>query len=64
MKHVIHKLKIDEISAVDKPVQEHARALIAAFEAAKADGRGALAFEGRMVDEPVVARARALIERA
>jgi citrate lyase beta subunit len=43
---------------------EHARALIAAFEAAKADGRGAFAFEGRMVDEPVVARARALIERA
>ena len=43
---------------------EHARALIAAFEAAKADGRGAFAFEGRMVDEPVVQRARALIERA
>jgi citrate lyase subunit beta/citryl-CoA lyase len=41
---------------------EHARALIAAFEAAKAEGRGAFAFEGRMVDEPVVQRARALLE--
>src|SRR6202023_3622451 len=35
---------------------EHARALVAAFEAAKASGRGAFAFEGRMVDEPVVER--------
>jgi citrate lyase subunit beta/citryl-CoA lyase len=41
---------------------DRARALIAAFEAAKASGRGAFAFEGRMVDEPVVQRARALIE--
>jgi citrate lyase subunit beta/citryl-CoA lyase len=40
---------------------EHARALIAAFDAAKASGRGAFAFEGRMVDEPVVERARALL---
>jgi citrate lyase subunit beta/citryl-CoA lyase len=43
---------------------DRARALIAGFEAAKASGRGAFAFEGRMVDEPVVARARALIEKA
>jgi citrate lyase subunit beta/citryl-CoA lyase len=43
---------------------EHARALVAAFETAKAEGRGAFAFEGRMVDEPVVARARALLDRA
>ena len=43
---------------------ERARALIAAFEAAKAEGRGAFAFEGRMVDEPVVQRARALLDRA
>jgi citrate lyase subunit beta / citryl-CoA lyase len=43
---------------------EHARALLAAFEAAQAAGRGAFEFEGRMVDEPVVQRARALIEKA
>jgi citrate lyase subunit beta / citryl-CoA lyase len=43
---------------------EHARALLAAFEAAQAAGQGAFEFEGRMVDEPVVQRARALIEKA
>jgi citrate lyase subunit beta/citryl-CoA lyase len=43
---------------------DHARALVAASDAAQAAGLGAFAFEGRMVDEPVVRRARALIERA
>jgi citrate lyase subunit beta / citryl-CoA lyase len=43
---------------------DHARALVAAYEAAKAVGRGAFAFEGRMVDEPVVRRARALLDEA
>jgi citrate lyase subunit beta / citryl-CoA lyase len=43
---------------------DHARALIAAAEKAKAEGLGAFQFEGRMVDEPVVKRARALIEKA
>jgi citrate lyase subunit beta/citryl-CoA lyase len=41
-----------------------ARATVAAFDAATAAGRGAFAFEGKMVDEPVVARARALIAAA
>jgi citrate lyase subunit beta / citryl-CoA lyase len=42
----------------------HARALIAAADKAQAEGLGAFQFEGRMVDEPVVKRARALIEKA
>lgn len=42
----------------------HARAVIAAAEAAAAQGLGAFAFEGRMVDEPVVRRARAVLARA
>jgi citrate lyase subunit beta/citryl-CoA lyase len=42
----------------------HARALIAAADKAQAAGIGAFQFEGRMVDEPVVKRARALIEKA
>src|SRR5262249_47359854 len=42
----------------------HARALVAASDAAQAAGHGAFEFEGRMVDEPVVRRARALIEKA
>jgi citrate lyase subunit beta / citryl-CoA lyase len=43
---------------------DHARRLIAAAKEAKARGEGAFAFEGRMVDEPVVKRARGLLDRA
>jgi citrate lyase subunit beta / citryl-CoA lyase len=43
---------------------DHARALIAAADKAQAAGLGAFEFEGRMVDEPVVRRARAFIEKA
>lgn len=43
---------------------ERARRLIAAFDAALAEGRGAVAFEGRMIDLPVVERARRLLARA
>ena len=42
---------------------DRASRLIAAAEEAKARGEGAFAFEGKMVDEPVVKRARALLER-
>lgn len=42
---------------------EHARRLIAAAEAAAKDGIGAFTFEGEFVDAPVVARARAMLER-
>lgn len=41
-----------------------AQALVAAFEAQQAQGRAAFAFEGRMVDLPVVEQARALLTRA
>ena len=43
---------------------ERARRLIAAFEQALAEGRGAVAFEGAMIDLPVVERARRLLARA
>jgi citrate lyase subunit beta / citryl-CoA lyase len=43
---------------------DRARRLIAAAGDAKARGEGAFAFEGKMVDEPVVRRARALLARA
>jgi len=42
---------------------DRAGALVAAAARAQAEGRGAFVFEGRMVDEPVVRRARALLER-
>jgi citrate lyase subunit beta / citryl-CoA lyase len=41
-----------------------AQALVAAFETQQVQGRAAFAFEGRMVDRPVVEQARALLARA
>lgn len=43
---------------------DRARRLIAAFEAVLAEGQGAVAFEGAMIDLPVVERARRLLARA
>lgn len=43
---------------------ERAKRLVAAFEAALAEGKGAVAFEGAMIDKPIVDRARRLIARA
>ena len=40
---------------------ERARRLVSAYEKATAEGRAAIAFEGQMVDEPLAARARALV---
>jgi len=42
----------------------HARAVVAAAAAASARGLGAFEFEGRMIDEPVVQRARAVLAKA
>jgi citrate lyase subunit beta / citryl-CoA lyase len=42
---------------------DDARALLAAADRAQADGYGAFEFKGRMVDEPVVRRARTLLQR-
>ncbi len=43
---------------------DRARRLIAAFDDALASGQGAVAFEGAMIDLPVVERARRLLARA
>jgi citrate lyase subunit beta/citryl-CoA lyase len=54
---------VNEGFAPDAAEVERARALVEAFERESAAGRAAFAFEGRMVDLPVVAQARALIAR-
>lgn len=41
-----------------------AKRMVATFDAALAEGRGAVMFEGDMIDIPIVERARRLIERA
>lgn len=43
---------------------DRARRMLAAAEAAAAEGRGAIAFEGAMVDEPALRMARAVLDRA
>jgi len=43
---------------------ERSRRLIQTFEEAKRNGRGAIEFEGALVDEPVVERAKAIMELA
>lgn len=43
---------------------ERATRLVAAYEAAERAGSGTLTFEGKMVDRPVVQRAKRLLERA
>jgi citrate lyase subunit beta / citryl-CoA lyase len=43
---------------------DRARRMVAAYDAAKAQGLGAVAFEGKMIDVPVVERAEALIRQA
>ena len=43
---------------------DRARRMVATYDAAKAQGLGAVAFEGKMIDVPVVERAQALIRQA
>lgn len=43
---------------------ERAQRLVDAYERAAAEGRGAIAFEGQMVDEPLAAQARRVIAAA
>lgn len=62
----IHPSQVDaanEAFSPDPNAVERARALLATFEAECAAGRAACTFEGRMVDAPVAAQARILIER-
>jgi citrate lyase beta subunit len=42
---------------------QFARAVVTAYEAAASDGRGAIRVRGQMIDQPMVARARALLSR-
>lgn len=53
----------NEAFSPDPKAVERARALLATFDAEMAAGRAACKFEGRMVDAPVAAQARLLIER-
>jgi citrate lyase subunit beta / citryl-CoA lyase len=61
----IHPLQVPLANQVFAPSDEeveHARRLLDAHQHASASGIGAIAFEGRMVDEPMARRARAILD--
>ncbi|HAA94906.1 MAG TPA: CoA ester lyase [Dehalococcoidia bacterium] len=63
-KFAIHPAQLDIINDTFSPSAEeiaYARQIMAAWEEAKAAGRGSLAMDGRMVDVPVVKRAQNLL---
>jgi citrate lyase subunit beta/citryl-CoA lyase len=63
----IHPTQVAVMNAGFSPSPEdveHARGAIAAFEAAEREGRGAAEYRSKMVDLPVVVRARETLRRA
>jgi citrate lyase subunit beta/citryl-CoA lyase len=63
-KFAIHPAQIDAINAGFSPSQaeiDHARKVVAAFEAAEREGRGSTSLDGKVIDVPVVKRARAVL---
>ncbi|MEW6299144.1 MAG: CoA ester lyase [Thermodesulfobacteriota bacterium] len=66
-KACIHPNQVEPVNAVYTPTPEeiaYARDLVAAFEAAVAAGKGAVAFRGRMIDGPIADIERKVLERA
>lgn len=62
----VHPTVVPILNAAFSPTPEDiekARRMIAAFDKALADGNGAFVFDGKMVDKPVVDRARGLLAR-
>lgn len=62
--HPAHVPIINEEYGASPAELDRAQRLLAAFDTAVAAGEGAVAFEGSMIDLPVVIRARRLLERA
>ncbi len=66
-KFAIHPSQLEIINATFSPSPadiEHARRVVAAFEDAERAGKGSTSLDGKVVDVPVVKRARALLEVA
>jgi citrate lyase subunit beta / citryl-CoA lyase len=66
-KFAIHPSQIDTINATFSPSPEeidYARRVVAAFEEAERAGKGATSLDGKVIDVPVMKRARALLEVA
>jgi citrate lyase subunit beta/citryl-CoA lyase len=66
-KYVIHPDHIGVVSRAFSPTKDdvaYARRVLIAARRAEREGRGAIALDGRMVDAPIVARARRTIALA
>ncbi|MCF6278485.1 MAG: CoA ester lyase, partial [Anaerolineales bacterium] len=66
-KQIIHPNQVAPVQEAFSPSDaeiDDARRLLEAFESAEAEGAGVLAFEGKMIDLPLVKSARGVIERA
>jgi citrate lyase subunit beta/citryl-CoA lyase len=65
-KQCIHPAQIETANAVFGPTAEevaHAQRVVAAYEAAAAEGRGAVSLEGRMIDAANIRMAKVVLER-
>lgn len=63
----IHPAQVTVLNEVFQPTPaevDHARRVIAVYEEAEAQGRASVGLEGKMIDIPVVARARRVVARA
>ena len=66
-KQIIHPAQVQPVQEAFTPGADTivaARQLVQAFEAAQADGRGAFAMDGRMIDMPLVRAAQNVLARA
>jgi citrate lyase beta subunit len=66
-KHAIHPAQLPILADVFTPSEgelARARETVAAFESSQAEGGAAVQLDGRMIDTPVAARARRLLEAA
>ena len=63
----IHPAQIPVLNAAFTPSDAeiaHAEGLLAAFRAALAEGKGAVAYQGKMIDKPIVDRAERIVSVA
>ena len=66
-KQIIHPNQVAPVQEAFSPSDaeiNYAQRLLSAFESAEAEGAGAIDFEGKMIDMPLVKSARLVIERA
>lgn len=67
VKSAIHPSHVDVINSVFNPTLEeinYAKTILEVAEKAKLEGRGAFSYQGKMIDKPILTRAKNVIEKA